>query len=97
MEQICLTESEIRDRWDNEFKYKHFWMSAYIYKHFSTDFLREFEDQLSWNDMSWEDNLLTDPQIREFANKLNWSIMKISYKSTLKDDLKERYKEELNT
>jgi hypothetical protein len=50
------------------------WYNFSNYKYLSEDFIREFQDEVSWTTISINQKL-SEPFIKEFQYKVNWEII----------------------
>ena len=60
----------------------------------TTDFMREWVDEWDWNYLS-RNEALTEEQIEEFKDRVNWKYIRTHYYKKLSDKFKEKWKEKL--
>lgn len=92
-----VSEQKIREYWDEYYQYKSYDdQTEFPPTHYSSEFLREWKDKFKphqWKDISYTENLLTEEQLIEFKDYINWAGVAQNYK--LSHEFIDKYQDKL--
>ncbi len=100
LKKKCLRNMDINKiqnyiEWEKYYSNKFDWNNYKFYQNnqLSEDFIREFQDKVNWEYISWRQKLLED-FIKEFKNKVNWDL--ISQYQILSEDFIKKFQNKVN-